>query len=85
MSSVACIKAGVDYEVALEILGQSLRPMINAAEDERKKEVPSLAFIQYCDALIAAVGAFQDELRASDIGTIQRILDPKATFVMRGA
>lgn len=64
----------INYEVAKEILGQSLQPFMTAITEEKKKENPSLAFIAYCEARIDAIDDLQDDLRLVDTDTINRIL-----------
>ena len=77
------LEKGIRYEVALEILGQSLQPFLNAIEDERKKASPSEALIRYCQNRIHAVTELQDDLRATDADTIDLILDKKAAAVLQ--
>jgi hypothetical protein len=84
MAGLTDLEVGINYEVALEVLGQSLQPMLRAIEDERKKAKPSEAYIQYCRALIAAVGDLQEELEPSDTDTVQRIFDNTGGFKLRG-
>lgn len=66
---------GVRYEVALEILGQSMQPLLNAIEDEEKKLIPSEEFIRYCNMRIATITHLQDELDPSNKDTIERIFN----------
>lgn len=67
----------IQYEAALEVLGQELQPFICAIGDERKKASPSQAFIKYCEMRKAAISELQDVLRVEDRDTIERILDPE--------
>lgn len=77
------LKTGVRYEVALEILGQGRQPIMTAIQEERKKAVPSEAFLQYCKMRLDAIDELQDNLLPTDTTTIQRILDRQAAFVVR--
>lgn len=71
----------VTYEVALEALGQSRQPIMQAIALEREKLAPSVDFIKYCEARLAAIDRLQDDLRPTDIETVRRILlcDPLFT------
>jgi hypothetical protein len=74
----------IDYEVALEILGQSLQPFIMAIQHERAKAHPSEALIAYCEAQKAALRDLQEDLRVDDRETIELILNPNApVFIPR--
>ena len=66
--------AGINYEVALELLGQSLQPFMQAIYEEKQKPTPSQAFIRYCEDRMAALSELQSELHPSDLDTIKRIL-----------
>ena len=65
----------VQYEVALEILGQELQPLIRTIGEEKEKASPSAALIKYCEMRQAAINELQHSLRVEDRGTIERILD----------
>lgn len=67
----------IQYEVALEILGQELQPFIRAIREEKERALPSPALIKYCEMRKAAISELQDSLRLDDRGTIERILDPE--------
>jgi hypothetical protein len=67
----------VDYEVALEVLGQYKQPFVQAEYDEEQKQSPNQAFLDYCRARIQVLSDLQDELDTSDIELITRIIDPK--------
>jgi hypothetical protein len=67
----------VDYEVALEVLGQYKQPFVQAEFDEEKKEHPNKAFLDYCRARIEALGELQDELDTTDTELIAKIIDPE--------
>jgi hypothetical protein len=71
------MKYNVDYEVALEVLGQYKQPFVQAEYDEEQKEKPNLAFLNYCRARIDALGNLQEELSTEDDDLIAKILDPK--------
>lgn len=71
---------GISYEVALEVLGQSRQPFMQAIFEERQKATPSEPFIRYCEARLAALDELQDSLQPSDLGTIERILSHDAMF-----
>ena len=64
----------IGYEVALEILGQSRQPFMQAIHEEQQKPAPSQAFIRYCENRLTALDELQDDLRADDLSTIERIL-----------
>jgi DNA topoisomerase VI subunit B len=65
----------VDYEVALEIIGQRLQPYIRAIEQEKNKEKPSDLLIHYCKTRIKAIDDLQDDLTPDDTEIIKQILD----------
>lgn len=77
------LEKGIRYEVALEVLGQSLQPFLNAIEDERKKAKPSEVFIRYCDMRVSAITELQEDLDPADTETIDRILDLNAELQVR--
>lgn len=66
--------ASIGYEVALEVLGQSRQPFMQAIYEERQKPAPSQVFIRYCESRLAALDEMQDGLQPTDLGTIERIL-----------
>jgi hypothetical protein len=70
----------IAHEVALEALGQSLQPLLQAVANERAKSAPSAAFLRYCEARIAAIDALQDELSPADTATVRRILSRDPVF-----
>lgn len=72
--------AGIKFEVALEVLGQSRQPYMRAIEDEQRKPTPSAAFIAYCQSHLKAIGSLQDDLRSKDKDTIERILTKAFPF-----
>jgi hypothetical protein len=63
----------IHYEVALEVLGQSRQPLMQAIRKEKEKTSPSLAFIRYCEMRLDAIDELQDELQPEDITTIEQI------------
>ena len=67
--------ASINYEVALEVLGQSRQPFMEAIRLEKGRDIPSLAYIHYCEARLAAIDELQSELQPSDESTITKILD----------
>ena len=70
----------LNYEVALEALGQSRQPYMLAIQDEEQKQVPSIAFIDYCESHLKAIGKLQDALRSKDKDLIERILTKTFPF-----
>lgn len=64
----------ISYEVALEVLGQSRQPFMQAIHDEQRKASPSPALIRYCEARLAAIDELQESLQPTDLTTIERIL-----------
>ena len=71
--------ASINYEVALEILGQSRQPFMQAIHEERQKPTPEQTFIRYCEGRLRAIDELQDGLMPVDVGTIRRILDRDAS------
>lgn len=67
---------GIKYEVALEVLGDSMRPFVQARAAERAKEKPNQAYIEYCTSIIQAIDMFRDELSPDDADMIARIFNP---------
>jgi hypothetical protein len=65
---------GINYEVALEILGQGRQPFMQAIHEERQKSAPSQAFIRYCESRLSALDELQDSLQPTDLATVGRIL-----------
>ncbi|ADN62025.1 antitoxin (plasmid) [Xylella fastidiosa subsp. morus] len=64
----------ISYEVALEVLGQSRQPFMQAIYKEKQKSVPSQVFIRYCENRLAALDEIQETLQPTDLATIERIL-----------
>lgn len=71
----------INFEVALEALGQSRQPFMLAILEEKKKNAPSECFIRYCEARLSAIDDLQDDLELADKETIDRILAKDATFL----
>lgn len=71
----------IAFEVALEALGQSRQPFMQAIAQEGTKPAASAAFIRYCEARLAAIDALQDELQPSDMDTVRRILTRDPLFI----
>jgi hypothetical protein len=65
----------INYEVALEKLGQALQPWMEQLRLERGKESPSQAYIDYCSAQLAAIDQLQSELEPADRDVVVKILD----------
>lgn len=70
----------INYEVALEVLGQSRQPLMQDINDERAKSEPCEAYIRYCEIRLKAIAELQDELRLKDTPTIDKILNNKLAF-----
>ena len=66
--------SSISYEVALEVLGQSRQPFMQAIHEEKQKAEPSQVFIRYCESCLAALDELQEGLQPSDLATIERIL-----------
>ncbi|MCW5223635.1 antitoxin (plasmid) [Verminephrobacter aporrectodeae subsp. tuberculatae] len=64
----------IRYEVALEVLGQSRQPFMQAIRKEKLKAEPSQVFIRYCKTRLTAIDELQDDLRLNDLDTVERIL-----------
>jgi hypothetical protein len=52
----------LDYEVALEILGQSKQPLVSALFNERNRENPDQKLIAFLEQKKAAVDDLMEEL-----------------------
>lgn len=70
----------INYEVALEFLGQSRQPLMQDINDERAKSAPCEAYIRYCEARLRAIDDLQDDLMPEDKETITKILNNQLTF-----
>jgi hypothetical protein len=67
----------IQYEVALEVLGQERQPFMEASKLEKAKPEPSAAFMRYCDLRLVALDELQENLRTTDRDTIEKILHQK--------
>ena len=65
----------INYKVALEVLGKSRQPFMQAIRQEREKPMPSQECIKYCEMRLLAIDELQDELKPSDMDTVEKILD----------
>ena len=75
--------ASIEYEVALEILGQERQPFMLAILEEKAKPSPSQPLITYCENRLTALDELQDSLRLADHATIKRILDKNDPLFLR--
>jgi hypothetical protein len=66
----------VDYEVALEVLGQYKQAFLQKEYYEKKKDNPSQALLNYCRVRLEALDDLQDELETTDTELIAQIIDP---------
>ena len=64
-----------DYEVALEILGQSQQLLVQARYDESNKENPNPELLKFLRSRMAVVDELMDNLKPDDEYLINRILD----------
>ncbi|MCS4532964.1 hypothetical protein [Neisseria montereyensis] len=64
-----------NFEVALEVLGDSMRPFIQEREEERQKDKPNQAYIDYLTRVIQAIDLLRDELSPDDEELIEKIFD----------
>ena len=69
--------ASISYEVALEVLGQKRQPVMQAMYEERAKENPSKAYIDFCQGILASIDSLQENLKPSDTETIDSIVSRK--------
>lgn len=69
-----------DYEVALEILGQSKQPLVSSLFNERSKENPDTKMISFLEQKKAAIDDLMENLSPNDENLIKQILDPNVTF-----
>jgi len=65
----------INYEVALEKLGQCRQPLMAEIRLERDKAEPSQPYIDYCVALLAALDQLQGDLEPRDCDVVNKILD----------
>lgn len=71
---------GIAFEVALEALGQSRQPFMQAISAENKKEKPSTVMIEYYKARIRALDNLQESITPDDMDAVRRIFDKEAAF-----
>ena len=71
-----------DYEVALEILGQSKQPLVSALFNEQNRENPDQKLIAFLEQKKAAIDDLMEELDPDDEYLIKLFLNPEYT-VMR--
>ena len=67
----------IAFEVALEIIGQKRRPVMVMMYEEKAKENPSKAYIDFCQGILASIDSLQDSLKPSDTETIDSIVSRK--------
>jgi hypothetical protein len=65
----------IQYEVALEVLGQDFQPLMRAIALENEKPNPSIACLNYLNARLNALKELQSDLMANDKDIIESILD----------
>lgn len=65
----------INYEVALEKLGQCRQPWMTEIRLERAKAAPSQVYIDYCSAQLAALDQLQSDLEPRDREVVTKILD----------
>ncbi|PLY44079.1 antitoxin [Janthinobacterium sp. ROICE36] len=65
----------INYEVALDIAGERRQFFMEAIRLENAQDLPSPLFVEYCEARLRLIEHFQDDLRPTDLRTIERILD----------
>lgn len=64
-----------EFEVAIEILGQSKQPLVNEIDIEEDRENPDEKYLKFLYAREALVENLLDELEPSDEYLVKRILD----------
>ncbi|MCS4534656.1 hypothetical protein [Neisseria montereyensis] len=64
-----------DYEVAIEILGQSQQDLVNEIFKESEKDEPNEKYLQFLIARKALIYDFLDDLHPKDEYIIKRLLD----------
>jgi predicted RNase H-like HicB family nuclease len=69
------IDASINYEVALDVLGQDLLSLREAIRLENEKPKPSLVAITFLKSRIGATDELQNSLQLKDTDTINQILD----------
>lgn len=66
----------IRYEVALEILGQTKAPYVNAIFEEMRKENPNQRYLDFLEEKKWAIDRLLDDLSPDDKYLIGKILDP---------
>lgn len=69
-----------EYEVAIEILGQSKQPLVNEWHKEFNKSNPDEKYLKFLEARQFVVDELMDELEPKDEYLIKRILDKNDVF-----
>ena len=72
--------SSISYEVALEVLGQSRQPFMQAIHKEQQKLTPSQVLIQYYEMRLSALDRLQDDITPQDMDAVRRIFDKQAAF-----
>ncbi len=65
----------INFEVALEALGQARQPLMEQIRNERLKAQPCAAFVEYCTSRLDAIDQLQAELEPHDREIIHKILN----------
>ncbi|ETD72681.1 hypothetical protein V757_02780 [Pelistega indica] len=65
-----------DYEVAIEVLGQSKAPWVNAYWEEKDKSEPNKKLLDFYESKKLATDLLMDNLSPEDTDVIAQILDP---------
>ena len=72
-----------DYEVALEMLGESKQPLVSALFDEYNKENPDRKLIAFLEQKKDAIDDLMEELSPNDEYLIKLILNPEYTALRK--
>lgn len=75
----------INYEVALEKLGQFRQPWMTEIRLERAKAEPSQIYIDYCSAQLAALDQLQGDLEPRDRDIVTKVLDGSLFGIPREA
>jgi hypothetical protein len=73
----------IEFEVALEILGQSQAPLVDAIHNERNKPQPSELKIKYLLDKIASIQNLMEEIMPDDVELVAEIMN-KDNLIYRG-
>ena len=71
---------GIAFEVALEALGLSRQPFMQAIQEQQAKALPSQALIRYYKMRLVALDELQDSITPQDMDAVRRIFDKQAAF-----